>query len=307
MNSFKIGKREIGAGRPFIIAEVAQAHDGSLNFAHNFIDLAAEAGADAVKFQMHIPQKESTLEEKFRVPFTVMEDNRYDYWDRMNFSDEGWAGLVKHCEEKGIEFLTTPLCVEAVQKLDRMGMPAFKIGSGEVMTGDIFDELAKIKKPVLLSTGMSSYAMIEDRVNFMKKNNLDFGLFQCTTKYPMPLAEVGLNVMDEMKRRYDCPAGMSVHTQNINVALLSLARGADLLEFHITLHPRAFGPDVIGSLTIEQMADVCRARDEFCEMLSNPVDKDAVAEKLAGSYKIFSKSLALKTREEDEGGFAQTR
>jgi N,N'-diacetyllegionaminate synthase len=301
MKSFKIGKHVVGAGRPFIIAEIAQAHDGNLNFAHNFIDLIADTGADAIKFQMHIPEYESTLEEPFRVPFTCLEDNRYDYWARMNFTDEGWASLVKHGNERGIIFLATPLCVEAIQRLDRLGVPAFKIGSGEVMTPDLFDEMAKIKKPVLLSTGMSSFAMIEDRVNFMRAHNMDFALFQCTTKYPTPLSEVGFNVMQEFRKRFDCPAGISIHATNPNIAMLALGAGADMVEFHVTLHPRAFGPDVPGSLTIEQTADVVRARNEYQEMLNSPVDKDAVAAALAGSYKIFSKSVALRTEDADAG------
>lgn len=301
MMTFKIGSQTVGEGRPFLIAEIAQAHDGNLNFAHNFIDLLADAGVDAVKFQMHMPEYESTLEEQFRVPFTCLENNRYDYWARMNFSDEGWAALVKHCQERGVAFLCTPLCVEAIERLDRLGTPAFKVGSGEVMTPDLFESMARVGKPILLSTGMSSYAMIEDRVAFMRGRGVPFGLFQCTTKYPTPLHEVGVNVMDEMRRRFDCPTGMSLHTTNPNVALYALGRGADMVEFHATLHPRGFGPDVPGSLTIEQIADVAKARNEFYDMATHPVDKDAMAASLAGSYKIFSKSVALRTRDEDGG------
>ena len=294
MKSFKIGPHSIGNGKAFIIAEVAQAHDGNVNFAHNFIDNVADTGVEAVKFQMHIAEEESTYEEPFRVPFSRMDKTRYDYWNRINFTFEEWSGLAEHCRQRGITFLCTPLSVKAVEILDRLGTPAFKVGSGEVETPDIFEAIAKTKKPLLLSSGMSSYDMTDRAVAWMNERKMEYGLFQCTTKYPTPLEEVGLNVMDEFKKRYDCPVGLSDHSANINVALLAMARGADMLEMHVTLHKKAFGPDAPGSLTFEEFAQIVKVRDQWATIDSNPVDKNKVAQGFGDTLKKFSKSVALR-------------
>ena len=305
MKTFKIGKDVVGGGKTYIIAEVAQAHDGNVNFAHNFIDNVADTGVEAVKFQMHISEEESTLEEPFRVKFSRLDDTRYDYWNRINFTTEEWAGLVEHCKQRGITFLCTPLSVKAVEILDKLGTPAFKVGSGEVETPDIFEAIAKTKKPLLLSSGMSSYEMTDRAVKWMDERKMEYGLFQCTTKYPTPLNEVGLNVMDEFRKRYDCPVGLSDHSANINVALLAMARGADLLEMHVTLHKKAFGPDTIGSLSFEEFAQLVKIRDEWMTVDANPVDKDKVATGFGDMLKKFSKSVGL--RQDAKAGTVLTR
>src|SRR3990172_4161426 len=118
-----IGKRQIGAGHPaLIIGEVAQAHDGSLGTAHAYIDAIAEAGADAVKFQTHIAEAESTPSEKFRVAFSKQDATRFDYWRRMEFSEHQWKGLALHATERGLLFLSSPFSVEAVELLERVGV-----------------------------------------------------------------------------------------------------------------------------------------------------------------------------------------
>lgn len=294
MKTFKIGKDVIGGGKAYIIAEVAQAHDGNVNFAHNFIDNVADTGVEAVKFQMHISEEESTLEEPFRVKFSRLDDTRYDYWNRINFTFDEWAGLVEHCKQRGITFLCTPLSVKAVEILDQLGTPAFKVGSGEVETPDIFEAIAKTKKPLLLSSGMSSYEMTDRAVQWMNQRKMDYALFQCTTKYPTPVNEIGLNVMDEFRKRYDCPVGLSDHSANINVPLLAMARGADLLEMHVTLHKKAFGPDTIGSLTFEEFAQLVKTRDDWMTIDENPIDKDKVAAGFGDMLKKFSKSVGLR-------------
>lgn len=305
MKPFKIGRHTVGEGKAFIIAEVAQAHDGNINFAHNFIDNVADTGVEAVKFQMHISEEESTYEEPFRVKFSRMDDTRYDYWNRINFTFDEWAGLVEHCKERDLVFLCTPLSVKAVEILDQLGTPAFKVGSGEVETPDIFEAIAKTKKPLLLSSGMSSYDMTDRAVSWMNDRGMNYALFQCTTKYPTPIEEVGLNVMDEFRRRYDCPVGLSDHSANINVALLAMARGADLLEMHVTLHKKAFGPDTIGSLTFEEFVELVKIRDQWMAIDAHPVDKDKVAEGFQDMLKKFAKSVAL--RENAKAGTVLTR
>lgn len=290
-----IGERRIGPGeRPFLIAEVAQAHDGSLGAAHAYIDAAADAGIDAIKFQTHIADAESTLDEPFRVKFSKQDATRYDYWKRMEFTPEQWAGLMEHARERGIIFLSSAFSVAAVELLARLGLRAWKVGSGEVKSFDLLDAMTAAGGPVLLSTGMSSYEEIGATLRHLRGRGAPVALFQCTSRYPVKLEEVGLNVIDELRSRFACPVGLSDHSGSIYPALAAMARGADMIEAHIVFDKRMFGPDTPASLTVEQFRQLAEARDAFAIMLSHPVAKDAVADEMSGMRAMFGKSVALK-------------
>lgn len=296
MENFSIKNRKIGRGHPcFIIAEVAQSHDGSLGLAHSFIEAAAEAGADAVKFQTHIAEAESSRDEQFRVKFSYEDRTRYDYWKRMEFTAEQWAGLSEHAVDKGIIFLSSPFSLEAVDLLQAIGMPAWKIGSGEVNNRTLLEKVVKTSGPVLVSSGMSGWDELSQAVDFVKGSGNPLALFQCTSQYPVPLRDIGVNVMEEMGRRFGVPVGLSDHSASVYPLMLAMARGASLLEFHVAFHKGMFGPDVSASLTFEQLSTITGARDAFFEMEANPVDKDAMAEKMSGMRALFNRSLALKT------------
>lgn len=291
--TIQIGDRAVGADAvPLLIAEVGQAHDGSLGTAHAFVDAAADAGADAIKFQTHIAAAESTYDEPFRVKFSRQDATRYDYWHRMEFTAEQWAGLAGHAAERGLQFLSTPFSLAAVELLDRLGMPAWKVGSGEYRSHDLLSAMAATKKPILLSTGMSRWQEIADGVAAIRALGTTVGLFQCTSRYPTPLERVGLNVIDDLKKRHGCPVGLSDHSGTPLPAIAALARGADMIEVHITFDKRMFGPDVPASLTIEEFAQVAAARNAFAVMDANPVDKDAEADDLETMRGLFTKSLA---------------
>ena len=138
---FKIGGHSVGTGKPcLIIAEVAQAHDGSLGTAHAFIDAIAGAGADAVKFQTHIAAAESTPDEPWRVKFSPQDATRFDYWKRMEFTEEQWKGLKQHADECELIFLSSPFSFEAVDLLDRVGVAAWKVPSGETANAPMLDQ-----------------------------------------------------------------------------------------------------------------------------------------------------------------------
>src|SRR6478735_7224173 len=149
---FPEGSRGAGC---IIVGEVAQAHDGSLGLAHAFIDAIAAAGADAVKFQTHIAAAESTPGEPFRVKFSKQDATRYDYWKRMEFTPEQWQGLRDHALEKGLVFLSSAFSLAAVDLLEVLGMPAWKVGSGEIGTLPMLEKMARTGKPVLLSNGLA--------------------------------------------------------------------------------------------------------------------------------------------------------
>jgi N-acetylneuraminate synthase len=293
MNRLSIGGRDIGPGCPaLLIAEVAQAHDGSLAMAHAFVDAAGEAGADAVKFQTHIAAAESTLDEPFRVRFSQQDPTRFHYWRRMEFTPEQWQELAAHTRDRGLVFLSSAFSVAAVELLQGIGMAAWKIGSGEFASADLWGAMAETGAPILFSTGMAKRAEIAKAVTTFRARNLPYALMQCTSAYPTPLEAVGLNVLDDLRQEFDCPVGLSDHSGSIFPGLAALARASNLLEVHVTFDRRMFSPDTAASLTFDQLKTLGEMRDALQTMDSHPVDKDAMAEQLLGMREIFGKSLA---------------
>src|SRR5919201_5678845 len=165
--------------RPLVIGEVAQAHDGSLGLAHAFIDAIAGAGADAVKFQTHLAAAESTPSEPWRVRFSRQDATRYDYWKRMEFTEAQWHELKRHADERGLLFLSSPFSVEAVELLERVGVAAWKVASGEVGNAPMFERMAAARLPVFLSTGMSPLGEIDAAVEQVKSHGLPLAVLQC--------------------------------------------------------------------------------------------------------------------------------
>ncbi|HXG87678.1 MAG TPA: N-acetylneuraminate synthase family protein [Vicinamibacterales bacterium] len=282
------------AGRTFVIGEVALSHDGSLGLAHAFIDAIAAAGADAVKFQTHIAAAESTPSEPFRVKFSTQDATRYQYWQRMEFTEPQWQELATHAQRAGMVFMSSPFSVEAVELLERLDMALWKIGSGEVSNDPMLDRIADIGKPILLSSGMSAMAELDRVIARLKRRDVELGVLQCTTAYPCPPEKIGLNLLDVFRQRYDCLTGLSDHSATIYPSLAAAALGADVVEVHVTLSREMFGPDVVASLTtteLRQMVDGIR----FIErMKANPVDKDLIAHDMAGLRAIFNKSIVAR-------------
>ncbi|MBP6823800.1 MAG: N-acetylneuraminate synthase family protein, partial [Acidobacteria bacterium] len=218
-----------------IVAEVAQAHDGSLGTAHAYIDAAAQAGADAIKFQTHIASAESTPGEPWRVKFSRQDATRYDYWRRMEFTEEQWFGLAAHAEERGLIFLSSAFSFEAVDLLERVGVPAWKVGAGETSNIPLLEKMAATGKPVILSSGMSGWEELDAAVNCVRSNGAPVGVLQCTTAYPCPPEKLGLNVIGELRQRYNCPVGLSDHSGTVYAGFAAATLGANIIEVHITL------------------------------------------------------------------------
>ncbi len=279
------------AGRCLIIGEVALTHDGSLGLAHAFVDAIADAGADAVKFQTHIAAAESTPSEPFRVKFSRQDQTRYDYWKRMEFTEEGWRGLAAHARERGILFLSSPFSVQAVDLLERIGMPLWKIASGETSNTTLLDRILDTGKPVLLSTGMSALEEIDRAVARVRARNADVGVFQCTTAYPCPPEKIGLNLIPLYRERYGCWVGLSDHSATIYPGLAGAALGIDMLEVHVALSREMFGPDVIASVTTQECRQLVDGIRFIERMRAHPLDKDASAEETAPLRKLFTRSL----------------
>jgi len=274
-----------------VIAEVSQTHDGSLGTAHAFIDAAADAGADAIKFQTHIAAAETTPSEPWRTRFSHQDDTRYDYWKRMEFSPEHWAGLEKHARERGLHFLSSPFSREALELLTRVGVSAWKVASGEINNHPLLDAMADTGLPVLLSTGMSPPEEIEESVARVRKRGVAVGVMQCASMYPTPPELVGINLIPEFRERFGCAVGLSDHSATIYPGLAAATLGIEVLEVHIAFSREMFGPDVVASITTAELRQLVEGIRFIEAMRAAPVDKADLPESITSLRSIFMKSL----------------
>jgi N,N'-diacetyllegionaminate synthase len=277
-----------------IIGEVAQAHDGSLGLAHAFIDAIAAAGADAVKFQTHIAAAESTPSEPWRTRFSPQDRTRYEYWRRMEFTEEQWQGLRRHAAERGLLFLSSPFSVEAVDLLLRVGVPAWKVASGEVANPQLLDRILATRLPVLLSTGMSPLSEIDEAVARIQGAGAPLAVLQCTSQYPTPPERLGLNLIPFFRDRYRCRVGLSDHSGTIFAGLAAATLGIDVLEVHVALSREMFGPDVVASVTSAELRQLVQGVRFIETAVAHPVDKDALGGELAPMRDLFGKSLVAR-------------
>jgi N,N'-diacetyllegionaminate synthase len=292
---FSLASRTVGPGHPcLIVGEVAQSHDGSLGLAHAFVDAIANAGADAVKFQTHIAAAESTPAEPWRVKFSPQDATRYDYWRRMEFSEEQWRGLKRHAEERGLIFLSSPFSIEAVELLERIGIAAWKVASGEVSNAPLLERLLATRRPIVLSSGMSPLAELDATVARTRAACVPIAVLQCTTAYPCPPERVGLNLLAAFRERYGCPVGLSDHSGTIFAGLAAAVVGCDVLELHVALSREMFGPDVPASVTTSELRQLVDGVRFIERMRASPVDKDAAAGDVAAMRQLFTKSVVAR-------------
>jgi N,N'-diacetyllegionaminate synthase len=276
----------------FIIAEIAQAHDGSLGILHSYIDAVSKTGVNAIKFQIHIAHAESSIFEPFRVNFSYEDKTRYDYWKRMEFTFAQWEEIKKHCDDVSLEFLASPFSLAAVDLLEDIGVNKYKIGSGEVSNHLLLNKIAKTNKPVFLSSGMSSFVELDEAVNFFKDNSNELVLMQCTTEYPTAPETWGLNVILDLKKRYNLPVGFSDHSGDIFACLAAVALGAEVFEFHVTFHKKLFGPDSLASVEIDIVKRLTDGINQIKKSLESPIDKNDIS-KFVNVKNIFEKSIAI--------------
>ena len=278
--------------KPYLIAEIAQAHDGSLGILHSYIDAVAKTGVQAIKFQMHIAEAESSIHEPFRIKFSKEDATRFDYWKRMEFTLEQWKDIKKHCDEVGLDFICSPFSNLAVDWLEEVGVHIYKIGSGEVNNLLLLEKIAKTGKSIIISSGMSSFSELDKTVDFLKSKNAKFSILQCTTAYPTMPEQYGLNVISELKARYNVPIGFSDHSSWVSTGIAAVALGAEILEFHVVFNKEMFGPDSAASLTIMQTKLLVEAVNKIHTAQNNPIDKNN-NESFAALKSIFEKSLAI--------------
>jgi N-acetylneuraminate synthase len=210
----------------------------------------------------------------------------------MEFTFEQWEGIKKHCDEVGLEFISSPFSNMAVEWLEKIGVQKYKIGSGEVSNYLMLKKIAKTGKPIILSSGMSSYVELDDTINFLQNYDNEISILQCTTKYPTSAEDIGLNVISELRNRYDIPVGLSDHSSTIYPSLSAVSLGAELLEFHVIFDKKMFGPDSKSSLTIDEVKQLVEGVRFIEKSMENKIDKTDNS-KFKELKNIFEKSLAV--------------
>ena len=289
MLNFKKNKKKL------IIAEIGQGHKNSLKEAKKLIDLTASSGADIIKFQTHYADAESTYDEKFRKGFKFRHKTRFDYWKSCEFTKNEWRELKRYSNKKKLVFTSSPFSEKAFFVLKSIGVNVWKIGSGEFYSDELINLILKTKNPIILSTGLSNWKEITKKVSLFKKLKKNFVILQCTTQYPLPLKNVGMNIIYEMKKRFDCPVGLSDHSGSVFPSLLALSDDiTQIIEVHVTKKNNKTNPDNSSSISFDQLAFICNYRDKLKILKNVKVNKDLVSQKLLSTRKLFTKSLALK-------------
>lgn len=243
----------IGSGeRCFIIAEAGVNHNGDPKLAHRLIDVALEAGADAVKFQIFEPGalvSDSAPKARYQLATTAPEQSQREMLDALTLPLPVFRELTRHAADSGILFLATPFDDHSADFLDELGCPALKVSSGEVTNHRFLAKLAKKGKPLLLSTGMSTMAEVSAAVSVVRNNgNPPLALFHCVTNYPAAAADCNLAAMRSMRSMFGVPVGWSDHTEGLAVTVAAVALGAEMVEKHFTLDRSLPGPDHAASL-----------------------------------------------------------
>tara|TARA_Y100000741_G_scaffold363815_2_gene352981 strand:+ start:3589 stop:4587 length:999 start_codon:yes stop_codon:yes gene_type:complete len=275
-----------------LISEIGQAHDGSLGTLYSYIDSLKKCGIKIIKFQIHIPEAESSEFEKFRVNFSYQDKTRFDYWKRTSFSEDEWINIKKYCDKLNIEFLASPFSIQAFELLEKLNVKRYKIGSGELNNYLLLDKIKLTKKPIIISSGMSDLDEVKNSIDRVKNKNSDITLLQCTTKYPTQPKEVGLNLIHTYKDLFKCKVGLSDHSGEIYSMLAATTLGADMLEFHCVYDKNMFGPDSTSSLNFNQIEQLIEGVNYIEEILKNPVDKNDIKH-YSNDKKNFGKSLAV--------------
>ncbi len=277
----------------FIIVAAGNLHDGSLGLAKDFVREAAQCGADAVKFQTHIFEAESLPDAPS--PAYFQDESRKEYFERTAFDLNQWRKIKEYAQENKIEFMSSPFSLEAVDLLEEVGIERYKIPSGEVTNLPLIEKVASTKKPVLLSSGMSTWEELDNVVDTLKANGCsDITVLQCTSFYPCPPEKAGLNNIQEMKKRYGLRVGFSDHTLGNSASIAAIALGAEVIEKHLTLSRRMYGSDAKHSMEPEELKLFIKEIRDAEKALFVEVDKDVLVKEMKEMKKTFEKSIVAK-------------
>ena len=290
----KIDNRRIGAGHPcFIIAEAGVNHNGDLSMAERLVDAAAEAGVDAIKFQTfkaerllapHAPKAD------YQRAGTSQAESQLEMLRRLELSPEAHVHLRDHAVRKGLIFLSTPFDGESADFLHELGVPLFKIASGELTNLPLLEHIARKRKPMIVSTGMAFLREVEAAINVIRKADCEeVILLHCTSDYPADPSECNLRAMVSMRETFAVPVGYSDHTTGLYVAVAAVALGAVVLEKHITLDKCLPGPDHRASLEPAELTVLVQTVREVEQALGDGVKKPVASEQ--NTRRVARKSL----------------
>lgn len=256
MPEIVIAGRKVGSEHPpLVVAEVGINHEGEFDKAIALVDAAVAAGAELVKFQCHITEKEMVPTDM--TPGEISSEKLWDIIKRCELTADEERRVQAYCEKKGVMYLSTPFSREAADRLNDMGVPAFKIGSGECNNLPLLDHIASFGKPMILSTGMNDLASIGRSVATIRRHGVQLALMHCTSMYPTPYDKVRLGAVSELVQEFpDCPIGLSDHSMNIWTCLGAVALGASLLEKHFTISRQWLGPDTGISIEPDELHDL---------------------------------------------------
>jgi N-acetylneuraminate synthase/N,N'-diacetyllegionaminate synthase len=264
VKKIRIGDRLLGESEPtFIVAEIGVNHNGSVNRARKLIDAAKSAGADAVKFQAYKTERIVTKyaeKAKYQKETTDPKKSQYDMLKKLELKDADFVELHRYAKKRSIIFLSSAFDEESVDLLAGLDVSAFKVPSGETTNFPLLRHIAEKKKPIILSTGLSTLDEIGEAIRVMEEKGVeDIVLLHCVTSYPAKAEDVNLRVMDFLKRSFGCPVGFSDHTLGISIPIAATALGAVLIEKHFTLDKKMSGPDHRASLEPDEFKQMVTA------------------------------------------------
>jgi N,N'-diacetyllegionaminate synthase len=292
-----IGKSPIGEGhRTYLIAEAGVNHNGQLSLAKSLIDAALDSGADAVKFQTYrteflVTRGASTAPYQRR---SGLGKTQFAMLKELELTFKQFEQLNSYCVKRKITFLSTPFDLESVRFLAGLGIPAFKIGSGDLDNFALLGACAELQKPLLLSTGMSTLSDVRSAVSYVQRKGVrQMALFQCTSAYPTPPENVNLRVMETLRNTFHVPVGFSDHTPGVAIAWAAVARGAALLEKHLTISKHLAGPDHCASLEPKEFRSLSEGIRAIESSLGAPVKKVLDCE--YGNRAVARRSLVTRT------------
>ena len=275
-NFIEINGRKIGSNYPpLVIAEIGINHEGSLKTAFEMVDAAKRAGVEVVKHQTHIVEDEMSGAAKLAIPGNA-DVSIYEIMRRCSLNEEDEIKLKNYVESQGMIFISTPFSRAAADRLERMNVQAYKIGSGECNNYPLLEHIASFGKPMILSTGMNTIESVRKAVQRIKKFNVPLALLHTTNLYPTPIHLVRLGAMQQLMEEFpDLPVGLSDHTLSNLACLAAVAQGASLLERHFTDHMQRIGPDIICSMDENACRDLISGSAEIHKMLGGKKEPSA--------------------------------
>jgi len=280
MKCLDVGGRKIGPGQPcFIIAEAGVNHNGDVEKALELVDIATNAGADAVKFQTFSADKLATIDAPKAAYQEQLKGSQFEILSRLELSLESFRKIKKYCDEKQILFMSTPFDEGSVDFLNDLHVEGFKIASGEATNHGLLSYIGAKRKPVFLSTGMCDLEEVKNAIGVLKSaGNEQLVLLHCTSSYPTDPRDVNLQAMQTMRKAFDLPVGFSDHTLGIEVAIAAVALGACVLEKHFTIDATMLGPDHGMSLEPHELHNLVRSVRSVEQALGSAVKRPTKGE-----------------------------